>query len=113
MTFHRESERNQHHRRSHLGPKKMTTLKTKYIGFYCKVCGEGAKEWKDSRGLKRHYMDRSAHSVKEVLKAGVNLWVFDGLSILDKIEMRDWFEDRQVIEEKGTISSDDDDFVLT
>ena len=113
MMFHRESERNQHHQRRHLDQKKMTTLKTKYIGFYCKVCGEGGKEWKDSRGLKKHYMDRGAHSATDVLESGVNLWVFDGLSVLDKIEMRDWLEDRGVIVEEGTMSSDDDDYVIT
>ena len=58
-------------------------------------------------------MDRKVHSAREIVAAGVGLWVYDGISTLDKIEMREWLEERGAIEEEGTRSSDDDDFVLT
>ena len=91
----------------------MIRLCTKYLGYFCKACGEGGREWTDARALKKHYMDRKAHSATELLAAGVGLWVYDEVSTLDKAEMREWLEERGAIEEEGTRSSDDDDFVLT
>ena len=75
------------------------------------MCGYIGKEWRDGRGLKKHYFDRKQHSAREVLDAGVRLWPYQEITDDDKVEVRDWLEDRGIIVEEGANSSSDEDYV--
>ena len=106
-----ESERNQHYKRSYQDRRHYTRLHTMFTGYFCKVCGYSGKEWRDGRGLKKHYLDRKQHSAREVLDAGVRLWSYKEITDDDKVEVRDWLEDRGIIVEEGASSSSDEDYV--
>ena len=68
------------------------------------------KEWKDGRGLKKHYLERRQHSAKELLNAKVKMWLFKGISFEDKMELRDWLEEKGKIVEEGAARSSDEDY---
>ena len=74
------------------------------------MCGYIGKEWRDGRGLKKHYFDSKQHSAREVLDAGVRLWSYKEITDDDKVEVRDWLEDRGIIVEEGASSSSDEDY---
>ena len=69
-----ESQLNHHRERDHKKPKHYTRLATLGRGHVCKVCRDKSPHFADGRALKRHYRDRSIHSPKELMQAGVQLW---------------------------------------
>ena len=58
-----------------MSEKAFTRLITSGKGHVCKVCGEDSIIFADTRALKKHYLDRYAHSAEQVIRAGVLLEV--------------------------------------
>ena len=85
-------------------------LNHRHYGYICRACGIDSKEWKDARGLKKHYLDRDAHSVIELLEAGVEVWMLPNWTPEDSLTASDWLEDNGIILEKGAKSDGDDDY---
>ena len=71
------------------------------MGFRCVVCGPGSGRFIDQRALKRHYRDREAHSALDLLKNGVRLWAFEGVTDEDKEVMQNFYEESGDIVDKN------------
>ena len=58
-----------------MSEKAYTRLITAGKGHKCKVCGEDTIIYADTRALEKHYLNRNAHSARQVIKARVLLEV--------------------------------------
>ena len=110
QVFRYPGDRDQHCSRSHCYQERRCIRLKDSEGFMlCRVCGvEQGGEFMDGRALKRHYRDRSIHSVASLLHAGLDLWMLDGVSIDEMDECRSSLQDRNLIVEKASAAADSD-----
>ena len=83
-------------------------LSDRLHGYICKVpyCDMGA--FKEQRGIKKHYRDRSKHTVEQLLQANVAVQTLTGLPKEDIAAAREWWLKKGVIVEVEAEEDDDD-----
>ena len=106
-----EGNANQHMRRAHLDPKHYKRYDQGAQGHKCQVKGCDRKSFADPRGLKTHYLNRTIHSIEDLLEAQIDVWSIDGITAREAQCAAEWLEDKGLIIRVHDGDSDDEDYV--
>ena len=102
---------NQHMRRAHLDPKHYKRYDQGAQGHKCQVKGCDRKSFADPRGLKTHYLNRTIHSIEDLLEAQIDVWSIDGITAREAQCAAEWLGDKGLIIRVHDGDSDDEDYV--